>query len=43
MLSVSARVAAQSLGRLVDQVRDSGEPVMISTPGGAGSPPDRAA
>lgn len=35
MLSVSARVAAQSLSRLVDQVRDSGEPVMISTPGGA--------
>jgi prevent-host-death family protein len=35
MRTVDARVAAQSLGRLVDQVRDSGESVMISTPGGA--------
>jgi prevent-host-death family protein len=35
MLSIDVRVAAQSLGRLVDQVRDSGESVMISTPGEA--------
>ncbi len=35
MRTVDVRVAAQSLGRLVDQVRDSGESVMLSTPGGA--------
>src|SRR5687768_629743 len=32
---IDVRVAAQSLGRLVGQVRDSGEPVMLSAPGGA--------
>ncbi|WP_082963413.1 type II toxin-antitoxin system Phd/YefM family antitoxin [Mycolicibacterium peregrinum] len=35
MLAIDVRVAAQSLGRLVDQVRDSGASVMISTPGRA--------
>lgn len=35
MRTVDVRVAAQSLGRLVDQVRASGESVMISTPGGS--------
>lgn len=35
MRTVDVRVAVQSLGRLVDQVRDSGESVTISTPGGS--------
>lgn len=35
MRTVDVCVAAQRLGRLVDRVRDSGEPVLISMPGGA--------
>jgi antitoxin YefM len=35
MHTVDVRVAAQTLGRLVDQVRDTGEPVKIATPDGS--------
>lgn len=35
MRDIEVRVAAQSLGRLVEQVRASGESVRISTPAGA--------
>lgn len=35
MRDIDVRVAAQSLGRLIDQVRASGESVMISTLGGS--------
>lgn len=35
MRTVDVCAAAQSLGRLIDQVRESGESVMISTPGGS--------
>lgn len=35
MRAVDVRVAALGLGQLVDQVRTSGEPVTITTPGGS--------
>jgi antitoxin YefM len=35
MRTLDVRVAAQNFGRLVEQVRDSGESVTIATPGGS--------